>query len=210
MVIPLSASFATNDNLVSKQAVILYGSPHLIGSTFRLLHQFKQDLATVTREDYVFVQFDLFDQKITPCNDCKSCQYGLCHLNHTDCLSAVIEAIQLADVVIVATPIYFAGFPAPFKVLVDRMQQFYVGGFKGRSYTFPTRKKGFLLTTAGSGQPDTKQAMRHAAKMLFDCLNADFSGAMFHENTDLVGEEGSSRISPLPVPDCTDMIRSAL
>lgn len=188
--------------------MILYGSPHLIGSTFRLLNQFKQDLLAVTHDEYVFVQFDLFEEKITPCNDCKSCQYGLCHLNHTDRMAQMIEALQLAEVVVIATPIYFAGFPAPLKHFVDRMQQFYVNDFKGRSYTFPTRKKGFLLATAGSADATTKQAVHHMTKMVFDCLNADCAGSVFHENTDRTKDsEGDG--SAAADYDCQEMIRSA-
>lgn len=106
----MSASFATNNNLVTKQAVILYGSPHLIGATFQLINQFKQDLEQVSGEEYVFSQFDLFEQDLIPCNDCKSCQYGLCHLNHTDGLAAMIEAIQLADLVIWRLPFILRDF----------------------------------------------------------------------------------------------------
>lgn len=164
--------------------MVLYGSPHLVGSTFRLLQQFKQALENNGLESYQFRQFDLFEMNLKPCNHCGYCQYGLCHMNHLDGYSSIIESIQSSDLIILATPVYFGGYPAPVKAFLDRLQQFYVNDFKARKYTFPKRTQGLLFFTSGNPNSTTREAMEHSARMLFHCINAEFTGTLFYENTD--------------------------
>ena len=181
MVICLSANTAKNGSFYKRRIVLLFGSPHHVGFTFRLVMQF---LDTLEENSYVLEQFDLFEMDLLPCNDCENCRNGLCCLTHIDHYEEIIEAIQRADWVILASPVYCGGFPAPMKAMMDRANQFYVNGFAGRAQTFPQRKKGILLMTGGNCGKTLQQYLSIPARMFFDCINVQFCGQVIAGNTD--------------------------
>lgn len=63
----------------------------------------------------------LHNRKIGPCLDCKYCyrNNGICIRN--DDMSEVFCELAQADMAVIATPVYFYGFPAQLKCLFDRL-----------------------------------------------------------------------------------------
>ncbi len=58
---------------------------------------------------------------IAPCNGCLACmKTGECVIN--DDMQALYEAMLAADVLLVASPIYFKGLPCQLKCIIDRCQ----------------------------------------------------------------------------------------
>ena len=85
--------------------------------------------------------------KIQPCNACDKCRDNLkCVFN--DDADALIKKVEKADVVIVASPVYFTGVPGPFKIFIDRNQvQWYKANGNHKSQI--TKKKGIIILTEG-------------------------------------------------------------
>ena len=181
MVIYLSANIVTNASLFKKRILLLFGSPHHVGNTFRLVMQLLEQLE---ENSFYLEQFDLFEMDLIPCTDCQNCEHGLCCYNHIDHYDDLIEAVQHSDIILLASPVYCAGFPAPVKAMMDRAQQFYVNQFDGRKNTFPQRKKGFLLMTGGNCGERLQEYLTIPTKMFFDCLNVELSGKIIVGNTD--------------------------
>ncbi len=130
------------------RVLVLYGSPHTAGSTARLLDSCISAIA-----DAAVTRFDTFTLAAAPCDDC-----GFCHeaaaCRHRD-LDAFYEALEAADMLIVATPVYNRSFPAPLKAVIDRLQRYWAARFvRGERPPIAIPKKTVLLTAAGAEGAD--------------------------------------------------------
>lgn len=83
------------------------------------------------------------------CNACDKCRDNLKCVFDDDA-DMLIKKIGKADIVIVASPVYFTGVPGPLKTFIDRNQvQWYIRlrqGSGGRA----SRKKGIIILTEGT------------------------------------------------------------
>lgn len=100
-------------------ALILMGGPRLHGNTAELCKPFMEEL----KENGAKVRYvTLADKNINPCKGCYVCQeisdeYGCCQ---KDDMYAVVDDIQWADLIVLATPIYAWYCAAPMKNVLDR------------------------------------------------------------------------------------------
>ncbi len=117
---------------------------------------------------------------------CKGC--GFCN-THDSCVLSddfepLLKELDNAKLIIIATPVYFLGFPSGFKAFADRLQVRYAKRFiRGEAFE-SVRKSGVLLATAGSSQSNVFDCVEKSAKLVFDCLNADFSDKLLYSGTD--------------------------
>ena len=66
----------------------------------------------------------LYDLDFYGCTECNDCfESGECSL--TDDMDEVYEAIELADRIILAAPIFFMSLPAQTKAMIDRCQRYW-------------------------------------------------------------------------------------
>ena len=99
--------------------LILMGSPRLWGNTAELCKPFMEELK---RQGAEVRYVTLADKNIAPCKGCYACQeisgeYGCCQ---KDDMFAVVDGIQWADLIVLATPIYAWYCAAPMKNVLDR------------------------------------------------------------------------------------------
>ena len=96
--------------------VVLQGSPNVDGSTATLARAF----ARGAREaGYAVEVVDVAALDIAPCTGCVACGYGgPCAL--TDDFDGVREQILSADMLVLATPLYYYGMTAQLKAAIDR------------------------------------------------------------------------------------------
>lgn len=101
------------------KVLILMGSPRLTGNTAELCKPFMDEL----KNNNVEIKYiELEKLNIAPCKGCYACQevsdsFG-CVLK--DDMYHIVEAIQWADVIILATPIYAWYCTAAMKSVLDR------------------------------------------------------------------------------------------
>lgn len=101
------------------KVLILMGSPRLQGNTAELCKPFMEELkANGAQVRYV----TLADKNIQPCKGCYVCQdvAGAYGCVQKDDMFAVVEEIQWADLIVLATPIYAWYCAAPMKNVLDR------------------------------------------------------------------------------------------
>ncbi len=130
------------------RVLVLFGSPHKNGMTARLLSACLDGIgeATVTR-------FDAFPLVAAPCDDCGYCREAN-GCRHRD-LDLFYESLETADILVIATPVYNRGFPAPLKTLLDRLQRYWSARFvRGVRPPIAAPKKTVLLTAAGADRTD--------------------------------------------------------
>jgi multimeric flavodoxin WrbA len=101
----------------AKKVLILMGSPRKGGNTDHLCDEFirgAREAAHDTEKIY------LKDRKIGYCLGCFACQHngGKCVQN--DDMNEVYEKMKAADVIVLASPVYFYSWSAQIKTVIDR------------------------------------------------------------------------------------------
>ena len=99
-----------------KHAVILSASPRIEGNSNILCHQFMQGAEEAGNSCELI---RLYDRKIGFCRACYACfRTGKCVLQ--DDMAEILEKIQNADVLVIATPTYFLTMNGMLKTAIDR------------------------------------------------------------------------------------------
>lgn len=102
--------------------VTLFGSPRVNGNTATLAKIFNK---TAEASGAVVQSYILNKLNAKGCQACDACKKETDHCVIKDDLTEVLESVKNADVLVVATPIYFADISAQFKIFVDRCYSYY-------------------------------------------------------------------------------------
>ena len=155
------------------QVVGIAGSPRESGNSERLLDRFLEGAAERGAEVTKLWASGL---DIAPCRSCDQCHVdGVCAVD--DDAENVREQLIGADVIVLASPVYYAGLPSQAKALIDRCQPLWVRKYLlGRTLP-PTpcghlRRRGVFLCTAGNPQVDFSPICA-TARIFFDILEAE-------------------------------------
>lgn len=126
----------------------LNGSPRRQGNSETLL---AEALKGAEEEGADTLQFDLAFMEIAPCEACEECFVdGECII--LDEMCRLYDALEQADAVIVASPIYFSGMSAQTKIVVDRCQALWAR----RHLLKAPRKPGVGAIILSAAQPRAK------------------------------------------------------
>ena len=137
-----------------KKVLVLFASPHENGNTKKLLNLFIKSFENQFEINF----FDTYRQTISPCVDCKKCfKTGRCIFNDLETLN---DNLEKSDIIVIASPVYNLGFPAPLKSILDRFQMYYNFYMKNNRCKFEKKKDAILLLTCG----------RRKNKMVIDFL----------------------------------------
>ncbi len=99
----------------------LVGSPRKQGNTDILVTQILEGAAAngnITEKLY------LYDLKIEPCVDCRSCKQGSHQCVLKDDMPCVYAKLESADAIVFGTPLYWYGPTAKMKLLLDRLRPY--------------------------------------------------------------------------------------
>ena len=98
--------------------VILVGSMRKGGNTDLLARRFAEGAA----EHNNVVIISVADYKVAPCIGCNTCftREGNACFNHDD-MDMIYEKLSHADVLVIASPVYFYGISAELKAIIDRL-----------------------------------------------------------------------------------------
>jgi multimeric flavodoxin WrbA len=105
--------------IINMKIVILSGSPRKEGNTQQLVRAFMEGAADAGHQA---VHFDTADMHIAPCSSCNYCRSAElprpCRM--ADDMAQIHAAINEAEVLVLATPLYYFGFSAQIKTAIDR------------------------------------------------------------------------------------------
>ena len=97
--------------------VILQGSPNRGGSTAILCEEF----ARGAREaGHAVERIDVARSDVRPCTGCVACGYGARPCVQRDGMAATLDKVLAADMLVLATPLYYFGMSAQLKSVIDR------------------------------------------------------------------------------------------
>lgn len=145
--------------------IALQGSPNIDGSTAILVEEF----ARGAREaGHAVERVDVARLDVRPCTGCVACGYeGPCV--QRDGMGAVRSSLLAADMVVLATPLYYYGMSAQLKTVVDRFCSF------NASLT-ARHLKSALLAVAWNADDWTFEALAAHYKTLVRYLQMDDCG----------------------------------
>ena len=128
--------------------VALYGSPRKKGNSAALTSRFlekAEELGAETRRFY------LNTLNMKGCQACMGCKTKKDHCIVNDDLTEVLDAARNADVLVLATPVYFGDVTAQLKMFIDRTYSYFVPDFLNNpepSRLKPGKRLVFIQTQA--------------------------------------------------------------
>lgn len=122
---------------MNKKVLILSGSPRKSGNSDLLCDEFMRGAAENNNQvEKILVR----SKKLSPCSACYYCREhnGACAIQ--DDMSGILDKMQWADVIVMATPVYFYSIDAQMKMVIDRSL--------ARWTNIPDKEFYFIMTAA--------------------------------------------------------------
>ena len=120
--------------------LILSGSPRKGGNTDLLVEAFVKGASQKHQVEVISVH----DYKVNPCMGCNACFRNEQHLCvQKDDMAIIYEKMAVADMLVIASPVYFYGLSAQLKAIIDRCHN-------PIRDTFPIKKMALLLVGAAT------------------------------------------------------------
>ena len=137
---------------MSKNIVILAGSPRKVSSTDRLVAAFTEG---AKEAGHTLTTFRVADMKVAGCIGCAHCfqEVGVCV--QKDDMQMILDALRKADTLVLASPVYFWSVTSQLKCVIDRTYALLKEG--------SSIKQAALLMTCGD---DTSTAAEPTIAML--------------------------------------------
>ncbi len=164
------------------KTVILWGAARKKGITNKMVNSFKSNLVGDVYE------IDCYRKNISPCVDCRGCWKEFkCSIN--DDMQQIYKKIDEADVVVLATPMYFHSVSGPMKSIIDRFQIYWAGYIRKDRDTYK-KKKGAILMCGGAPQFENQfLGGEIVLKGVLGDINANCEGIVTISSTDFLSDE---------------------
>ena len=165
----------------------ILGSPRKGGNTELLLEEALKGAEAAGAD---IERLRLTEFEIMPCKECLACyQNGNCIL--LDDMSKIYPKLLEADIIILASPIFFYGVTAWAKGLIDRCQALWARKYHLKDPSMGgegKKRKGFFISAGGTKGQRVFEGAVLTAKYFFDALNADYAGEVVVREVDAKGD----------------------
>jgi multimeric flavodoxin WrbA len=152
------------------------GSPRKKGNTSFLLSIFMQAVEKLGAQTRII---EVAQKNIIPCKEYVVCEKkGYCPIDD-DIKVEIYPLIRQAEVVVLASPIFFYNMTAQLKAVVDRCQTFWARKYKLK-LTDPAKKtkRGFFLSVGATKGKNLFEGLQLTAQYFFDAIDARFEGSL--------------------------------
>jgi len=144
---------------MSKKVLVLSSSPRLAGNSDLLCDQFTLGAQEAGHQaEKIFLK----DKTINYCTGCGACFNGAKPCSQKDDMAEILEKMVAADVIAMATPVYFYTMCGQMKTLIDRTCARYTEISSKEFY--------FIVTAAVDSQPAMKRTIEEF-RGFTSCLN---------------------------------------
>jgi multimeric flavodoxin WrbA len=152
------------------------GSPKLNGLTNLLLDKALEGARASGAHTEKIVLNDL---NFRPCQECGGCdKTGACILG--DDMGSVYESLAGADVIIMASPIYFSSLTAQLKAMIDRCHSLWVSKYILKNIPLTKNgSKGLFLCVGGRDSGIYFEDAKKIIKAFFATLDVEYSSDLF-------------------------------
>jgi arsenate reductase len=180
----------------------LQGSPRIKGNTNLLLSTFLAEAEGLGARTH---RLHVARHKILPCQECGTCEKeGFCPLD--DDMQKIYPLLWQADIIVMATPVFFYGPTAQMKALIDRSQALWARRYVHKLVD-PGRKwrRGLLLSLGATKGKNLFDGVNLTAKYFFDAVGASFEGGLTYRQ---IEAEGDVAKHPTALRDAKDKART--
>jgi len=163
----------------------LQGSPRLKGNTSILLSAFMDEAERLGAHVH---RLHASRVKVAPCMECGNCEEkGFCAID--DEMQHIFPMLRQADIIVMATPIFFYGPTAQLKSLIDRTQTLWARKYVHKLVD-PGRKwrRGLLFSVGATKGQNLFDGVELTAKYFFDAVGASFDGSLLYRKIEKAGE----------------------
>ncbi|MBR6623400.1 MAG: flavodoxin family protein [Ruminococcus sp.] len=164
--------------------LILNGSMRKNGNTARLVQSFADGAVQNNNVEIVYVA----DYNVNPCIGCNSCfvrEGNKCFQD--DDMVKIYEKLRNADIVVIASPVYFYGISAQLKAIVDRLHT-------PMRNTFHIKKLGLLLVGAAQ-LPNLFDPILMQYQMVLEFFKLESIGTVLVRGVNDIGDiDGNSAL----------------
>ena len=169
----------------------LQGSPRKKGNTNYLISAF---MTAAEESGARTLTIDVTRKNIIPCKEYTVCEKkGYCPIDD-DVKDEIYPLLRQAEVVVMASPIFFYNMSAQLKAVVDRCQTFWA-----RKYMLKLKdpaanmRRGFLLSVAATKGKNLFEGLQLTTQYFFDAIGAKFDGSLTYR-----GIEGPNDLAAHP------------
>lgn len=142
---------------MSKKVLILSGSPRKNGNSDILCDQFMKGAVEAGHQ---VEKIRVAEKNIGYCRACYACRdNGICAIK--DDMAEIMEKMIQADVLVLASPVYFYSIDAQLKALIDRTVA---------RWTEVTHKEMYYIMTAADGEPVAMDTTLACFRGYADCV----------------------------------------
>lgn len=100
-----------------KRVTVITGSPHRHGTSFLLADEF---IRGVREQGAEVFRFDAAFKRVTACSGCDRCGMGYAPCVYRDDMFELNPHLLESDLIVLCTPLYYFGFSAQLKLVIDR------------------------------------------------------------------------------------------
>jgi len=156
----------------------LYGSPRKGGNTDQLLDKVLEGAQSAGAEvKRVYVR----DLNLCGCIECGGCdKTGECVVQ--DDMQKIYPLLDWAEIIFLASPIFFYGVTAQAKALIDRAQAHWSRRLLEKTAEeteLRNRGRGYLITVGATRGKNLFEGAILTAKYFFDALDMNYEGGIF-------------------------------
>jgi arsenate reductase len=164
----------------------LQGSPRKKGNTEFLLSAFMDEAQRLGARTHIV---DVCAKRIEPCRELIVCEKkGFCPIDD-DMKHEIYPLLREADVIVMASPIFFYNVTSQLKALIDRSQTLWARKYKLRLQD-PARhyRKGFVLALGATRGKSLFDGLHLTAKYFFDAVGAVGAGSLTYRKIEGRGD----------------------
>ncbi|MBI5578174.1 MAG: NAD(P)H-dependent oxidoreductase [Deltaproteobacteria bacterium] len=156
----------------------LQGSPRKKGNTNFLLSTFLQ---AAEQKGAATRIIPVTERNILPCKEYVVCEKkGTCPIDD-DMAGEIYGWLRQAEVVVLASPIFFYNMTSQLKAMVDRCQVFWARKYRLKlSDPLKATRRGFLLSVAATRGKTLFDGLQLTAKYFFDAIDARFEDSLVY------------------------------
>lgn len=177
---------------MSKKILVLAGSPRRGGNSDKLADAFT---AGAAKAGHVVVKFVTADKQIKGCIDCKTCFSKGTACSIPDDFAELAPLVEEADVLVLATPLYWFSFPVQLKAAIDKFYSFFVGKRELRI------KECALLVCGGDTEASHYDGIVRSYQLIAEFMGWEERGIVvvggLHGKDDVLATDGLARAEAL-------------
>ncbi len=161
----------------------IYGSARKGGNTDQLLDRALEGAKSAGAE---IMRVYARDQKMSGCLSCGGCdETGKCVV--MDDMQAIYDLFEDADIIFLASPVYFYGVTGQVKLIIDRAQAMWSRRLLKKDAEARKRYdsgKGYLICVGATRGENLFEGCQLTAKYFFDALDMSYEGGIFFRKLD--------------------------